>query len=57
MSGDFEVAVEEGATIVRVGTAIFGARPVRPAPSDRDHERATSPSMSSERPVARERTA
>lgn len=27
MSGDFEVAVEEGATLVRVGTAIFGARP------------------------------
>ncbi len=26
MSGDFEVAVEEGATIVRVGTKIFGAR-------------------------------
>jgi PLP dependent protein len=26
MSGDFEVAVEEGATIVRVGTAVFGAR-------------------------------
>ena len=26
MSGDFEVAVEEGATIVRVGTALFGAR-------------------------------
>jgi uncharacterized pyridoxal phosphate-containing UPF0001 family protein len=26
MSGDYEVAVEEGATIVRVGTAIFGAR-------------------------------
>ncbi|MGE9267424.1 MAG: YggS family pyridoxal phosphate-dependent enzyme [Verrucomicrobiales bacterium] len=26
MSGDFEVAVEEGATIVRVGTAIFGQR-------------------------------
>ncbi len=26
MSGDFEVAIEEGATIVRVGTAIFGAR-------------------------------
>ena len=25
MSGDFEVAVEEGATMVRVGTAIFGA--------------------------------
>lgn len=27
MSGDFEVAIEEGATIVRVGTALFGARP------------------------------
>jgi PLP dependent protein len=26
MSHDFEVAVEEGATMVRVGTAIFGAR-------------------------------
>ncbi len=30
MSGDFEVAVEEGATMVRVGTAIFGPRPPRP---------------------------
>jgi pyridoxal phosphate enzyme (YggS family) len=27
MSHDFEVAIEEGATIVRVGTAIFGPRP------------------------------
>ena len=27
MSSDFEVAVEEGATIVRVGRALFGARP------------------------------
>lgn len=26
MSGDFAVAVEEGATIVRVGTALFGSR-------------------------------
>ena len=26
MSGDFEAAIEEGATMVRVGTAIFGAR-------------------------------
>jgi hypothetical protein len=26
MSGDFEIAIEEGATMVRVGTAIFGAR-------------------------------
>lgn len=27
MSGDFEEAVEEGATLVRVGTALFGPRP------------------------------
>ena len=26
-TGDFEVAIEEGATLVRVGTAIFGHRP------------------------------
>jgi pyridoxal phosphate enzyme (YggS family) len=26
MSGDFEVAIEEGATIVRLGTALFGER-------------------------------
>lgn len=26
MSGDFEIGIEEGATIVRVGTAIFGPR-------------------------------
>jgi len=26
MSGDFEVAIEEGATLVRVGTALFGER-------------------------------
>ncbi|WP_456432433.1 YggS family pyridoxal phosphate-dependent enzyme [Thermosulfuriphilus sp.] len=30
MSHDFEVAIEEGATIVRLGTAIFGPRPPRP---------------------------
>lgn len=29
MSGDFEVAIEEGATLVRIGTALFGARPPR----------------------------
>ena len=29
MSADFEAAVEEGATMVRVGTAIFGPRPAR----------------------------
>jgi uncharacterized pyridoxal phosphate-containing UPF0001 family protein len=27
MSHDFEVAIAEGATMVRVGTAIFGERP------------------------------
>ena len=31
MSGDFEVAIEEGATMVRVGTAIFGPRAPRAA--------------------------
>lgn len=30
MSGDFEVAIEEGATIIRVGTALFGERQKRP---------------------------
>jgi pyridoxal phosphate enzyme (YggS family) len=30
MSGDFEVAVEEGATIVRIGSALFGERAKKP---------------------------
>ena len=30
MSGDFEIAVQEGATMVRVGTAIFGSRHAEP---------------------------
>jgi pyridoxal phosphate enzyme (YggS family) len=34
MSHDFEVAVEEGATMVRVGTAIFGPRPPRAASAE-----------------------
>jgi uncharacterized pyridoxal phosphate-containing UPF0001 family protein len=29
MSHDFEVAIEEGATMVRIGTALFGERPMR----------------------------
>ncbi|TNE77335.1 MAG: YggS family pyridoxal phosphate enzyme, partial [Gammaproteobacteria bacterium] len=29
MSGDLELAIAEGATWVRVGTALFGARPVK----------------------------
>ncbi|MEM9488052.1 MAG: YggS family pyridoxal phosphate-dependent enzyme [Myxococcota bacterium] len=28
-TGDFEVAIEEGATMVRVGTALFGTRPAK----------------------------
>lgn len=31
MSGDYEIAIEEGATVVRVGQAIFGARPTADA--------------------------
>ncbi len=31
MSGDLETAIEEGATIVRVGTALFGKRPKPPS--------------------------
>ena len=27
MTNDFEIAIEEGSTLVRVGTAIFGGRP------------------------------
>jgi len=26
MSGDFETAIQEGATLIRVGTSIFGER-------------------------------
>jgi uncharacterized pyridoxal phosphate-containing UPF0001 family protein len=28
MSDGFEVAIEEGSTLVRVGTALFGERPI-----------------------------
>lgn len=30
MSGDFEAAIGEGATIVRIGTGLFGPRPTFP---------------------------
>ncbi len=33
MSDDFEVAIQEGATLVRVGTAIFGPRPLKTGPA------------------------
>ena len=31
MSGDYEMAIEEGSTMIRVGTAVFGPRPAPPA--------------------------
>ena len=34
MSGDFEIAVEQGATLVRMGTALFGNRPSRLTPDE-----------------------
>ena len=36
MSGDFEVAIEEGSTLIRIGTALFGPRPrpTRPKPTE-----------------------
>jgi uncharacterized pyridoxal phosphate-containing UPF0001 family protein len=35
MTDDFEVAIEEGATMVRVGRALFGERPMAPAGAGR----------------------
>jgi uncharacterized pyridoxal phosphate-containing UPF0001 family protein len=29
MSGDFEIGIEEGSTLIRIGTALFGAREAR----------------------------
>jgi pyridoxal phosphate enzyme (YggS family) len=37
MTDDFEVAIEEGATIVRVGRAIFGERPHQHGPDEAPH--------------------
>ena len=37
MSGDLEAAIAAGSTLVRVGTAIFGSRPL-PSPSDATHQ-------------------
>jgi len=33
MSADFEVAIQEGSTMIRVGTALFGRRPKPTPPS------------------------
>jgi uncharacterized pyridoxal phosphate-containing UPF0001 family protein len=38
MTDDFEIAVEEGATIVRVGRALFGERPHHHVDRADDHE-------------------
>ncbi len=43
MSGDFEVAIEEGATIVRVGSALFEGIVDSPLPSGESNERTTLP--------------
>jgi uncharacterized pyridoxal phosphate-containing UPF0001 family protein len=37
MSDDFEIAIEEGATIVRVGRALFGERPGHEHGPGHDH--------------------
>jgi len=37
MSGDLDVALEEGSTMVRIGEAIFGPRPVRDAAGGRNY--------------------
>jgi len=34
MSGDFEVAIEEGSTCVRIGTALFGKRSYPATPEE-----------------------
>jgi pyridoxal phosphate enzyme (YggS family) len=34
MSNDFEIAIEEGATLIRIGTALFGPRPKTPSDAD-----------------------
>ena len=39
MTGDFEVAVEEGATMIRLGTALFGPRRTMPKPGPKKAQR------------------
>jgi pyridoxal phosphate enzyme (YggS family) len=47
MSDDFELAIEEGATIVRVGRALFGERPAVRGPDPDDAVRGPSPTAES----------
>ena len=39
MTDDYPIAVEEGATIVRVGRALFGERPHHTRPANNTHSR------------------
>jgi pyridoxal phosphate enzyme (YggS family) len=54
MTEDFDIAVEEGATIVRVGRALFGERPHQHGPDDAPHEHGAD-GRSHEIPGARDR--
>lgn len=48
MTGDFEVAIEEGATLIRVGTALFGARSTaKQAPAGTDSGALSDPEFHS----------
>lgn len=44
MSNDFEVAIQEGANLVRIGTAIFGSGPQSPADQSDETDRREEPS-------------
>jgi len=44
MSGDFREAIEEGATLVRIGTALFGPRAPAPGPAGRMDSAPAAPS-------------
>ncbi len=50
MTDDFEVAVEEGATIVRVGRALFGERPHAHGP-DHSHRHPSGDGLDSQEPL------
>jgi uncharacterized pyridoxal phosphate-containing UPF0001 family protein len=39
MSGDFALGIAEGATRIRIGTALFGKRTLRPEPLSQESER------------------
>lgn len=47
MTDDFEIAIEEGATVVRIGRALFGERPHSHHPDEPAHTHASGPSAHS----------